>query len=94
MLGQSSLGEKVYWTFSVAAESARGTYPFPSSLRSFSSNPSEMKESIVYYDLNSDSASRAVCSVADGENACGEYFFCLGDVAGGEIAGWTPCASY
>ena len=27
MLGQSSLGENVHWTFSVAAESARGIYP-------------------------------------------------------------------
>ena len=27
MLGQSSLGENVHWTFSVAAESARGTRP-------------------------------------------------------------------
>lgn len=26
MLGQSSLGENVHWTFSVAAESARGAY--------------------------------------------------------------------
>lgn len=27
MLRQSSLAENVHWTFSVAVESARGTYP-------------------------------------------------------------------